>query len=324
MKSQGPSNRPRPAGVPLSPAQLTARRAAWRRRRARRRYGLIAGLVAGLVLFGGFVVSGQSSRRPARSDPTNARSAGKPAVTTPAAHRPPSPARAARTEALAVRRVLRHTSYVRLLTHRRRELALTFDDGPSDYTPAILRILRRMHASATFFTIGRSVAIYPHLVAEEAHDGFDVGDHTEYHLPLGLLPAPEQVAELADAAAAIHRAGAPYPSLFRPPYGSFNATTLEILRAQRLLMVLWSVDTSDYIRPGVAKIIYTAVSGAQPGAIILMHDGGGDRSETVAALPRIVQLLRKRGYRLVTIAKLIADDPPPAKQPPPQPLSGNI
>ena len=91
-----------------------------------------------------------------------------------------------------------------------------------------------------------------------------------------------------------------------------------------MLMVLWSADTSDYTRPGVSKIIYTAVSGAQPGAIILMHDGGGDRSETVAALPRVITRLRERGFRLVTVSQLIADDPPPTNQPPSHPLSGEL
>ena len=72
------------------------------------------------------------------------------------------------------------------------------------------------------------------------------------------------------------------------------------------------------------KIIYTAVSGARPGAVILMHDGGGNRAETVAALPHIIKILRSRGYRLVTVAQLLADDPPPHDQPPPQPLSGAL
>ena len=89
-------------------------------------------------------------------------------------------------------------------------------------------------------------------------------------------------------------------------------------------MVLWSADTKDYARPGVAKIIYTAISGAQPGAIILMHDGGGDRSQTAAALPRIILRLRQRGFRLVTVAQLVADDPPSSRQPSPRPLSGRV
>jgi peptidoglycan-N-acetylglucosamine deacetylase len=220
--------------------------------------------------------------------------------------------------------VLAYTSYVQLAGRRRREVALTFDDGPSRYTPEILRILRRMHAPATFFVIGRWARLYPQLIAAEVRAGCEVGDHTETHPPLALLSPSAQAAEITEAAQVIHRAGAPYPVLLRPPYGSFTQTTLAILRQQRMLMVLWSADTNDYLRPGVHKIIYTAVSGGRPGAIILMHDGGGDRTETVAALPRMITRLRQRGFRLVTVSQLITDDPPPINQPPPHPLSGGI
>jgi peptidoglycan/xylan/chitin deacetylase (PgdA/CDA1 family) len=221
-----------------------------------------------------------------------------------------------------VKHVLRYTTYVRLAGQRRKDVALTFDDGPSPYTPQILRVLAATHAPATFFVIGRSAREYPRLVAAEVQAGNEVGDHTETHPPLGQLAPSEQKTQLTDAAAAIAAAGAPAPVLMRPPYGSFDAATLGVLHGLHLLMVLWSVDTSDYARPGASRIAYTAISGGQPGAIILMHDGGGDRSETVAALPRIIARLRQRGFRLVTISQLVADDPPPRNQPPPRPLSG--
>jgi peptidoglycan/xylan/chitin deacetylase (PgdA/CDA1 family) len=220
--------------------------------------------------------------------------------------------------------VLRYTSYVKLAGHRRRDVALTFDDGPSPYTPQILAVLRRMHAVATFFVIGREARAYPRYVAAEARAGDEVGDHTEDHPPLDQLSAEAQSAQITEAGQAIRAAGAPYPVLMRPPYGAFNSTTLQILSQQRMLMVLWSADTSDYARPGTAKIIYTGISGGQPGAIILMHDGGGERSETVAALPRIITRLRQRGFKLVTVSQLVAADPPPRNQPPPTPLSGGL
>jgi len=225
-------------------------------------------------------------------------------------------------QAQSVDRVLRYTTYVQLAGPRHRDVALTFDDGPSQYTPEILRVLRRMRAVATFFVIGRWARAFPQLVAAEVRAGCEVGDHTESHPPLGLLSTSAQTAEIAQAAQAIHEAGAPYPVLLRPPYGSFDQTTLQILHARRILMVLWSADTKDYTRPGVREIVYAGISGGQPGAIILMHDGGGDRTETVAALPRIITHLRQRGFRLVTVSQLIADDPPPTNQPPPHPLSG--
>jgi peptidoglycan/xylan/chitin deacetylase (PgdA/CDA1 family) len=223
-----------------------------------------------------------------------------------------------------VDRVLAYTSYVQLASHRVRQVALTFDDGPSEYTRAVLRILRRTHTPATFFVIGRQARAYPRLIVAEARAGFEIGDHTETHPFLASLPAAAQATQITTAADAIRQAGGPYPRLFRPPYGSFDASTLAELRRQGMLMVLWSADTKDYARPGVAKIVYTALSGAQPGAIIIMHDGGGDRSETVAALPRIIRGLRRHGCRPVTVAQLIAGDPPPHGQPAPRPLSGGV
>ena len=117
--------------------------------------------------------------------------------------------------------------------------------------------------------------------------------------------------------------GGPFPRLWRPPYGSYNATTLQILKRLRMLMVLWTVDSEDYRRPGVPTIVDRVLAGARPGAIILMHDGGGDRSETIAALPAIVKGLRDRGLRPVTIPQLMLDDPPPPGQQIPQNLAGD-
>jgi peptidoglycan/xylan/chitin deacetylase (PgdA/CDA1 family) len=231
---------------------------------------------------------------------------------------------AAAARARAVNHVLGYTSYVRLAGHRRREIALTFDDGPSPYTNSVLNILKRFKVPATFFVVGRSINAYPGQLAAELSAGEEVGDHTLSHPMLGALSGASQSTEIGGLARLLQRHHAPNPVIMRPPYGSFNTTTLRILRAQRMLMVLWSVDTSDYARPGVKRIEYTALSGAQPGAIILMHDGGGDRSQTVAALPRIITRLRQRGYTLVTVARLVRDDPPPRHQPAPQSLSGGI
>jgi peptidoglycan/xylan/chitin deacetylase (PgdA/CDA1 family) len=309
----------------LSAGELMVRRVAWQRRRRRRRVLALAVVVA--LAAAALALARGPSHGPAR--------AARPAVDTrPRHHRQPSagarrPIRVRRAinrraggERRSVERLLARTSYVQLAGHRRREVALTFDDGPSPYTHLILQTLRRTHTAATFFVVGTWAKTYPRVVATEARDGFEVGDHTETHAYLTELSPAGQAAQIENAGSAIRRAGAPAPFLFRPPYGAFNATTLSILHRRRLLMVLWSVDTSDYARPGVARIIYTALSGARPGAIILMHDGGGDRSQTAAALPRIIAGLRKRGYRLVTISRLVADDPPSPHQPRPQSLSG--
>jgi len=283
--------------------------------------------VVGLAAVAAFGLGGSSSRRvPARRpSPTTAATTPLPsrgARTPPARVRPSAAAPPATGADGAVDRLLSYTSYVELAGRRRREVALTFDDGPGASTPAVLAILERTRTPATFFLIGNHARAYPQLVAKEAREGFVIGDHTESHPFLSQLSSGAQATEIDSAAEDIRRAGAPAPRLFRPPYGSFDQATLSLVRARRMALVLWSADTKDFSRPGARKISYAGISGGQPGAIVLMHDGGGDRSQTVAALPRIIRRLRTRGFALVTVSQLIADDPPSRHQPPPRPLSG--
>jgi peptidoglycan/xylan/chitin deacetylase (PgdA/CDA1 family) len=251
------------------------------------------------------------------------------------AHRPRTPGRrlpgaAATRRALlaaqeqrAIDHALAYTSFIRMGTPRRREVALTFDDGPGPYTPAVLRVLRRLHAPATFFEVGFMERWFSHSTVQEIANGHAIGDHTANHRHMGLLSPADQRAEVLQQAAAITPEGAPFPRLFRPPFGSFNASTLSLLRGLRMLMVLWSVDTADYRRPGTRAIVDRALAGARPGAIILLHDAGGDRSQTVAALPRVIRGLRRRHLRLVTIPRLVLDDPPPQGQALPKRLAGD-
>jgi peptidoglycan/xylan/chitin deacetylase (PgdA/CDA1 family) len=235
--------------------------------------------------------------------------------------RPPSDPE--KDQSRAVASVLAYTPFVRAGAGRARDVALTFDDGPGPYTPAVLSVLERLHARATFFVIGRMERYFSASTVRQIEDGDAIGDHTENHPALGLLPAHGQREELLEQIARIELLGGKRPVLFRPPYGSFNATTLRQLKALHLLMVLWSVDTADYRQPGVSAIVERALAGAHPGAIILMHDGGGVRTQTIAALPAIIKGLRARGYRIVTVPQLLLDDPPPAGQPIPSSLSGD-
>lgn len=214
----------------------------------------------------------------------------------------------------AINRTMAYTPYVKIAGSQHREVALTFDDGPGPYTPDIVRVLERFHAPATFFEVGVEEG-YFHAGTEEivAH-GYPIGDHTETHAPMSELSRKLQQSQLLQDTAAIGNYGAPFPRLFRPPYGLWNATTLSLLKRYRMLMILWTVDTSDYQMPGVSAIVQRAVSGARPGAIILMHDAGGNRSQTVAALPQIIKRLRARGYKLVTVPRLLLDNPAPRDQ----------
>jgi peptidoglycan-N-acetylglucosamine deacetylase len=223
-------------------------------------------------------------------------------------------AREAAAENGAINRTLAYTPYVRIAGARRREIALTFDDGPGPYTPEILSILERDDVPATFFEVGVLERYFYASTARIVADGDVIGDHTEAHAPMSKLPAAQQRAQLLGQITAAERYGAGFPRLFRPPYGLWNSTTLGLLHRYRMLMVLWTVDTSDYRRPGAAAIVKAALNGARPGAIILLHDAGGNRSETVAALPRIIAGLRRRRYRLVTIPRLLLDNPAPRGQ----------
>jgi peptidoglycan-N-acetylglucosamine deacetylase len=223
----------------------------------------------------------------------------------------------------AVDSVLAYTPFVKSGGTQGHDIALTFDDGPGPYTPGVLNVLEREHVPATFFVIGEELRYFSASTAREIRDGFVIGDHTETHPMMAQLSAHDQHEELFEQAARIELLGGRRPRLFRPPYGSFDTTTFHLLHQMHMLMVLWSVDTDDYERPGVAAIVDNALEGAKPGAIILMHDAGGDRSETIEALPTIIRELRKRGFDLVTVPQLLLDDPPPAGQPLPQNLSGD-
>jgi peptidoglycan/xylan/chitin deacetylase (PgdA/CDA1 family) len=234
----------------------------------------------------------------------------------------PAPAdRAARRrvarERQAIMATLTRVPFIARGGTRHRQIALTFDDGPGPDTPRIMRVLRRTHTPATFFFVGQQLEFFGPMLRAEKQHGFSIGDHTQNHPPLGLLPAREQRRQLVLAARHARRYGAGDLRFFRPPYGSYNRHTLQVGRALGMLMVLWSIDTGDYRRPGVRAIVKAVLSRARPGAIVLMHDGGGPRRQTAQALPIVIRQLRRRGYRLVTVPQLVAEDPPPRRQAPP-------
>jgi peptidoglycan/xylan/chitin deacetylase (PgdA/CDA1 family) len=223
-------------------------------------------------------------------------------------------AREAAAENAAINRTLAYTPYVRIAGSQHREIALTFDDGPGPYTPQILATLKRHDVPATFFEVGVLERYFYGSTSAILAAGDAIGDHTEGHVAMSRLSVAGQRSQLLSDALAVQRRGARFPRLFRPPYGMWNRTTLALLRRYRMLMVLWTVDTGDYRRPGVKAIVRTVLSGARPGAIILLHDAGGNRSQTVKALPRIIAGLRRRGYRLVTVPRLLLDNPAPRGQ----------
>jgi peptidoglycan/xylan/chitin deacetylase (PgdA/CDA1 family) len=218
----------------------------------------------------------------------------------------------------AVGKVLSYSAFVARGGGEKREVALTFDDGPGPYTANVLIALNRLHVKATFFVIGQQERRFHAALIAEDRRGHVIGDHTQTHPHLGSLAGVDQYRELLLPAEQLMTYGLSRPLLFRPPYGSYDEATFTQLKRLGMLMVLWTVDSQDYRRPGVQQIVDRVVGGARPGAIMLLHDGGGDRSQTVDAIPRIVGRLRAKHYHLVTLPRLLADDPPPDGRRPPK------
>jgi peptidoglycan/xylan/chitin deacetylase (PgdA/CDA1 family) len=214
----------------------------------------------------------------------------------------------------AVERVMQRMPYVSAGSRRGRRVALTFDDGPGPFTGRLVGVLRAHHVPATFFQVGQMIAEF-RGAGRDVERHFPVGDHTLSHPQMSRLTWRAQRFQVLAAAARLRGVeGAGHPLLFRPPYASFDERTLEVLHRERMLMVLWDVDSQDYTRPGVRQIVRNVVSEVRPGSIVLMHDAGGDRSQTVAALPRIVRKLRRRGYTFVTVPRMMLKSPPPRRQ----------
>ena len=188
--------------------------------------------------------------------------------------------------------------------------ALSFDDGPDPvWTPRILRVLRRFGVPATFFVVGTHAASYPGLVRAEVRAGDEIGSHTYTHANLASagwrLPLELTLTQNALAGAAGIRT-----RLLRPPYASTPAALTSgdwqaYGRAARFgyLIVLASRDTRDWARPGIRAIVRAALPPGRHGALIMLHDSGGNRSETVRALPAIIRTLRARHYRFVTVTQ---------------------
>ncbi|MEA2298144.1 MAG: peptidoglycan-N-acetylglucosamine deacetylase [Solirubrobacteraceae bacterium] len=192
-------------------------------------------------------------------------------------------------------------------------MALTFDDGPSGFTPQILRILEHRRVHATFFVIGEQVAAHPDLLRRALADGDMVGNHTWTHADMTQLPAAVERRQILLTSEAIRQATGWRTCLWRAPYGAVGGRIEGLARSLGLISVQWDTDPQDFTMPPVAAILRRVLHGnpadpdpgVHPGAIVLMHDGGGDRSHTVAALPRLIDGLRARGYRFVTVAELL-------------------
>ncbi|WP_073163644.1 polysaccharide deacetylase family protein [Desulfofundulus australicus] len=197
---------------------------------------------------------------------------------------------------------------IRHVTTSEKLIALTFDDGPDPlYTARILAVLDKYNARTTFFVLGLNVRQYPHLVRQEIAAGHEIGLHGYRHVLLTGQPLYATLRDLKRSEELIVKATGYRPVYFRPPFGFYNAALLRAVMARGYRVVLWTADMDprDYTDPGAREIAWRVINGAGNGDIVLLHDHGGNRTQTVLALEEILRVLTARGYKFVTLTELL-------------------
>jgi len=181
-------------------------------------------------------------------------------------------------------------------------VALTFDDGPSQYTQQIFDILRFMGVKATFFQITDQTGKRLDLVRQMVADGMHIGAHTRGHPHLRELPPEAQADQVQGSIDVLNMGfGAGTVKCFRPPYGEYDQRVLDLVAQRQVATAMWSFDTWDWKKPAWPTIVNRVLNGVRDRQVILMHDGGGDRTQTIAALPWIIQGLRDRGFQFIPV-----------------------
>ena len=175
-----------------------------------------------------------------------------------------------------------------LAAGNKKVLFLTFDDGPDPvWTPEVLAVLAKYDAHATFFELGSMQAAHPGLREQVLAAGNTIGSHSITHPQLTAVSPARRHHEIFDG---------PRSTCFRPPYGATNAKVRADIKAAGMVQVLWDVDPRDWARPGTNAIVQNILTHAHRRNIILLHDGGGNRSQTIAALDKVLPLLKAQGY----------------------------
>jgi peptidoglycan/xylan/chitin deacetylase (PgdA/CDA1 family) len=181
-------------------------------------------------------------------------------------------------------------------------VVLTFDDGPDvEYTPKVLQVLAAYDAKATFFEVGQNVRKHPELTKRIHEAGHSVENHTWTHADLRKLSAAAFRQEVTSTDQAIRAQIGTTPACLRPPYGGVSTTVRQRAKALGKDLVVWTVDSRDWTKPGTTAIVQRVLKNVHSGSVILMHDGGGNRSQTVAALPTILKALKAQGYGFRTL-----------------------
>jgi peptidoglycan-N-acetylglucosamine deacetylase len=188
---------------------------------------------------------------------------------------------------------------------RQKLVALTFDGGPSGFTPKIDRILQRKHVRASFFWVGSRIDGWERVVKRVDRQGHEIANHSWFHDDLTGLPGAAVHSQLSRTSRLIRRLTGERPTLFRPPYGAVNAQVRRVAAELGMRTVIWDVDSVDWTSPGCEQIAAKVRREVRHRSIVLLHDGGGNRTQTVCALPRIIRDLRARGYRFATVSEVL-------------------
>ncbi|MBW4455827.1 MAG: polysaccharide deacetylase family protein [Nostoc indistinguendum CM1-VF10] len=192
------------------------------------------------------------------------------------------------------------------LTKGEKVIALTFDDGPwSQTTEQVLDILKSNNIKGTFFVVGQNLKNYPELGKQIVSQGHVIANHTWHHWYHSFNPQAAAF-EIDRTTDLIYQITGVKTNLFRPPGGNLHNGLAAYAKGQKYTVVMWSADSIDYKLPTVPKLIDNVIKDSKPGGIVLMHDGGGNRSKTVQALPEIISNFRKQGYDFVTIPELLS------------------
>lgn len=193
----------------------------------------------------------------------------------------------------------------RVITNRK-VVALTFDDGPNPpYTEKLLHVLTEKKVKATFFLIGKQIDLHPETARQIIRNGHELGGHSNDWKTLAFKKRKDVEEQLDQMDLAFTHIGITNLTLFRPPNGLLSPGQNKILQARGLLHISADVVVGDWKETDADAIRDRVVEKVRPGSIIVLHDGGGDRSATVAAVPRIIDCLRECGYSCATVSELL-------------------
>ncbi|TCO75196.1 polysaccharide deacetylase family protein [Marinisporobacter balticus] len=201
-----------------------------------------------------------------------------------------------------------HSEIIRNGPNDKKVIALTFDDGPHPrFTPQILDLLKKYDAKATFFVLGKHVALYPDVVKREVLEGHEIGNHTFTHIDVKQTPKKKIQEEFEKTQDEIFSVAGIHPKLLRPPFGFCNKTVINIASEKNYKIILWSAhqDSNDWRNPGIGVIIKKTLSEVGNGDIVLFHDYVEGPSHTLEALKVILPTLKEKGYEFVTISELL-------------------